>query len=244
MIDIQTQTDRRTDERIQPTNILERSSIFTSNRQAETDRQGSKHNLHPPSVTEVIAQHIARSRPWLAIYYSSHEQVTAVWPTSTNEVFFMSVHPSISYFDFSGQTAAPIRLKFGSNVPLLTDNRNCKARSGHMSSSRSKKIFFSKPTSECYQIQVTTLGQGPDVKFRKLCRSRDRKSRKFLPKSSSPDPRVRMLPNANTIFNSREGRCHLSPIIASNQAWRGILTLLLRHPAKTLFCNAHRFSVV
>ena len=67
-----------------------------------------------------------------------------------------SIRPSISYFDFSCQTAGPIRLKFGSKVPLLTGHGNCKARSGHVTLSRSKwptwlipsKIFFSRPISQ------------------------------------------------------------------------------------------------
>ena len=43
-----------------------------------------------------------------------------------------SVCLSISDFDFSGQTAGPIRLKFGSNVLLLTGSWDCKARSSHV----------------------------------------------------------------------------------------------------------------
>ena len=89
--------------------------------------------------------------------------------------------PSVSFFDFSGQTAGPIWLKFCSNVSLLTANRNCKPRSSHMCLRRSKwptvnffkNLIFQKHQSECYLIWVTTLGQGRDIKLRS-CRSHDR----------------------------------------------------------------------
>ena len=94
-----------------------------------------------------------------------------------------TVRPSVSYFDFSGQTAGPIRLKFGSNVPLLT------GKQGLQSSFRSRDFkyvqmadlvtFFKNllqiHQSECPQIWVTTLGQSCDVKLQRSCRSRDRK---------------------------------------------------------------------
>ena len=43
-----------------------------------------------------------------------------------------TVRPSVSYLDFSGQTARPIQLKLGSNVLLLIGNGDRKARSGHV----------------------------------------------------------------------------------------------------------------
>ena len=45
---------------------------------------------------------------------------------------------TVSCFDLSSQTAGPIRLKFGSNIPLLTGNGDCIAHSGHVIFSGSK----------------------------------------------------------------------------------------------------------
>ena len=39
------------------------------------------------------------------------------------------------------QLLRPIRLKFGSNVLLLIGNRNCKTRSGHMTSGQNGRLF-------------------------------------------------------------------------------------------------------
>ena len=49
-----------------------------------------------------------------------------------------SVRLSVSYFDFSAETTGPIQLTFGSNDPLLTDNRDCKAHSSFVTLSPSK----------------------------------------------------------------------------------------------------------
>ena len=93
------------------------------------------------------------------------------------------IRPSVSYFDFSGQTAGPIRPKFGSNVPLLTCNEDCKARSGYIAKLIAKtadlvnsfKNLLQTHQSDCFQIWVTTLGQGRNVKLRRSCPWCDRK---------------------------------------------------------------------
>ena len=54
-----------------------------------------------------------------------------------DQVVSSRIHPSVSSFDLSGHTAWPIQLKFGSNIPLVSGNKNCEAHSGHKTLSRS-----------------------------------------------------------------------------------------------------------
>ena len=94
-----------------------------------------------------------------------------------------TVRPSVSYLDFSGQTSGPIRLKFGSRVPLLTGiKRELQTlfRSGDFKQVKMadvqfpSKIFSSRPISQKrYQIWISTLTQNRDVKLRRSCRSHD-----------------------------------------------------------------------
>ena len=89
-------------------------------------------------VPAMVAQCAVEPEVAMDLFSACLEFKFQIWYCHRVPFVHLSVRPSVSYFDFSGQSAGPIRLKFGSNVPLLTGCWDCKAYSGHMTWNRSK----------------------------------------------------------------------------------------------------------